>query len=424
MSRVENMGRVVWLTFLIGVSGALVSCAEERTHLSLEISADVDVGPIDRIEAWAKTGTESDAKLSERFGQDLAGRDLHQDPVLIGLQVSEGSSFGGSAQVVVLGVRAGAIVASAVLKEDLQAKSLLSVKLVLIKGGCDADGDGFQDCAKADCCTHSEDEGFADCDDGNGQAHPFAASASCRACEASCGGGVADVEVVEQESEVIDEGDTSEDGGVNDIDSVDSKQDVHLETMQFVDNDDGTITDTKTILIWQKTPNSGIYRMCSDPNQSSYDFDFTQCPAQYHEAENHCEDNEDALPGSGWRLPTISELRSLVKGCDFTYWDPTTNTGGACGVTDDCLASSCVEVSPASGGSWGPCTGCLFGEGMGEGFRYIDRIFENSEHEQSWSSSLCEDFPVHAWNIFFGRGWVDHEGVDAAMGVRCVRSGP
>ena len=243
MSRVENMGRVVWLTFLIGVSGALVSCAEERTHLSLEISADVDVGPIDRIEAWAKTGTESDAKLSERFGQDLEGRDLHEDPVLIGLQVSEGSSFGGSAQVVVLGIRAGTIVASAVLKEDLQAKTLLSVNLVLIKGDCDADGDGFQDCAKEGCCAHGEDEGFADCDDGNGEAHPFADSASCRACEASCGGSVADVDVVEQPPEILETSDTSIDSDVHDADLTDSKSDA-VDVTTDTDADTDSVADT------------------------------------------------------------------------------------------------------------------------------------------------------------------------------------
>jgi hypothetical protein len=177
------------------------------------------------------------------------------------------------------------------------------------------------------------------------------------------------------------------------------------------DNGDGTVTDTKTKLVWQKTPSSTGFPLCT------VGMDYNQCqfPDAKREAENHCEDNEDGLPGSGWRLPTISELRSLVKGCEATYWDPVTNTGGACGVTDDCLASSCA--------SWGPCSGCPNLEGPGEGSRYIDPIFANSGHFWFWSSSPHESYQKHAWCVYFDYGLVNASFVDDGRGVRCVRSG-
>ena len=72
----------------------------------------------------------------------------------------------------------------------------------------------------------------------------------------------------------------------------------------FIDNGDGTITDTSTGLMWQKGTGAG--------NMT------------WQAALAYCEDLE--LPAGGftdWRLPTINELRSLV---DFSRYDPSINT--------------------------------------------------------------------------------------------------
>jgi hypothetical protein len=58
----------------------------------------------------------------------------------------------------------------------------------------------------------------------------------------------------------------------------------------------------------------------------------------WDEAITYCEN-------LGGRLPTISELRTLIQNC------PGTETGGECGVTDDCLSSDDCRTDP--------CDGCL-----------------------------------------------------------------
>jgi hypothetical protein len=70
----------------------------------------------------------------------------------------------------------------------------------------------------------------------------------------------------------------------------------------------------------------------------------------WRDAMLYCEDL--SLGGYGdWRVPTIDELRSFIRGC------PATEAGGACGVTDGCFDSSC-RVG---------CRGCPLHEGPARG---------------------------------------------------------
>ncbi len=75
---------------------------------------------------------------------------------------------------------------------------------------------------------------------------------------------------------------------------------------RFTDNGNGTISDKKTALIWDK-----------DGSQSTMTF---------NEAEKYCEDLSEKT-GEQWRLPTVEELFSLV---DYTKKDPAINSVFGC----------------------------------------------------------------------------------------------
>ena len=84
---------------------------------------------------------------------------------------------------------------------------------------------------------------------------------------------------------------------------------------RFIDNNDGTVTDTKTGLMWVKDTTPGVFT--------------------WLKAIEYCEGL-----GDGWRLPTIEELISIVDYNRFDpaidpifecklsyYWSSTTNAG-------------------------------------------------------------------------------------------------
>jgi hypothetical protein len=120
-------------------------------------------------------------------------------------------------------------------------------------------------------------------------------------------------------------------------------------------------------------------------------------------AVSYCENL--AMAGGGWHLPTISELRTLIRGCEGTI------TGGACGVMDSCLDSSCEDVA---------CSSCDEGDGPNGGC--YGPLELPAKCDGFWSSSLVADSEGGAWAIYFGRGYI-HDGYvgDPNGNVRCVR---
>jgi len=173
-----------------------------------------------------------------------------------------------------------------------------------------------------------------------------------------------------------DSGDDDDDDDSGDDDDDDSGDD---------DDDDNatgdTWTDSSSGLTWQVTP----------PNYS----------LNWEDAKAYCQDL--SLSGGGWRLPTISELRSLIRGCDLTI------TGGSCGVTDGCTYNDCWNDA---------CNGCVYLGGPGEGGAYWPDGM-SGEISWYWSSS-----PVagsgYAWGVSFYYGDV-YDIYDYNYFARCVR---
>lgn len=119
----------------------------------------------------------------------------------------------------------------------------------------------------------------------------------------------------------------------------------------------------------------------------------------WSDAKAYCADlNEGGY--SDWRLPTISELRTLIKNC------PVTETGGACRVTNDCLSWKDCRTSVCDG-----CSGSLDG-----------RYSKLGDTEWFWSSSELSDIADLAWRVDFRNGHVyNNNKYYSSFNVRCLR---
>ena len=105
-----------------------------------------------------------------------------------------------------------------------------------------------------------------------------------------------------------------------------------------------------------------------------------------------------------WELPSISVLRTIIRGC------PTTEDGGACEVTNSCLGYSCRTG----------CGGCDYYGGPSEDGSYHDP--ELSGLSNYWSASLYDGDSGLAW-LFSGicAGIMSGLVVDEHS-VRCVNT--
>jgi len=119
-------------------------------------------------------------------------------------------------------------------------------------------------------------------------------------------------------------------------------------------------------------------------------------------AKQHCVDL--TLDGGGWHLPTIGELRTLIRGC------PATEPDGSCNAeAGHCLASWCREDS---------CAGCFELDGPADGCYWPDEMMDQCGRLWSWSAQAAGDA---AWTVNFIYAEVHFADVEYEEPVRCVR---
>ncbi len=133
----------------------------------------------------------------------------------------------------------------------------------------------------------------------------------------------------------------------------------------------------------------------------------------FPEAQTYC-DNLELNGKNDWRMPTVSELRSLIVGCQNIV------TNGACTVEDECTFATCFlncnecGEKPDLAPYWDRER---FGENIYAGYY-------TANHLRFWTQTPYIDYELGResyLSVHFGYGNVDHWGPTATLSIRCVR---
>ena len=172
---------------------------------------------------------------------------------------------------------------------------------------------------------------------------------------------------------------------------------------------DGTCSTEPPVGIWTD-PESGL--MWMDPPV----YFAPGSPKNWTVAKESCESL--VLEGhEDWRLPTLDELRTLIRGCENTM------AGGACAATDACFNPECFVDSP-------PCfDGCPASEGpvdagAGMGCYWPEAFGMKASCFLYWSSlsvPTTDTLTTYIATVNFDDATVDYFPEDGNLDIRCVR---
>ncbi len=167
-----------------------------------------------------------------------------------------------------------------------------------------------------------------------------------------------------------------------------------LSGVRFIDNGDGTVTDTQTGLMWEMKDNLDNVPNAGDANDADNTYTWnTAYPGStpngtvftdFLGALNDCTYNGSTFAGGfaghcDWRLPTQQELLAIV----------------------DLTAAGCGNDSPCIPAIFGPTRPSLY-----------------------WSSATSASFPASAWGVYFFDGTSVSGNKANDLPVRAVRTGP
>jgi len=170
--------------------------------------------------------------------------------------------------------------------------------------------------------------------------------------------------------------------------------DCRFSGVRFVDNRDGTVTDHKTGLMWEKKDDLDGSPNPSDPHDADNIFAWSGSGTAPDGAAFTAflgglngGTSADGLETSGcftgrcdWRLPTVEELAGIVD-----------------------------ETQEACSGGSGPCIDPALGPAQADGY---------------WSATTFARNATRAWLVDFSSGGLAQGGKDLHFFVRAVRGGP
>jgi len=163
---------------------------------------------------------------------------------------------------------------------------------------------------------------------------------------------------------------TNDDGGEDDVsETCVEPTSCAYETVEGIrDNCDGTMTDTTSGLMWQKVGGDHQLSMSTD----------NLLKRQCNTAKSGCNDGAYL---TGWRVPTIDEVRTLVRGCAAIEDGGACPVSTSCYVQDDCLTSSCDGCGTGNGSF-------VFVDGEDTYYRYLDPRFISQANGATYSAVM------------------------------------
>ena len=163
-------------------------------------------------------------------------------------------------------------------------------------------------------------------------------------------------------------------------------------------DDDDTVPDDSLLTCTEVDGDAVCHDAASD---LTWERDSGDTGRAWQDSIDFC-DGLDLAGVDDWRIPTISELRTIVRDC------PGTESDGDCGVTDECAGYTCHDDA---------CDACK------SGFCHWDTALLGECDVSHWSGTGVSDSDTTAWFVGFYNGGLVNDQKDHESYVRCVRDG-